>query len=153
MRGLIFTSRIRQFSYKDSSIRHTFKYCECICHKMMNSENVQMIRTLLVPLFSPNILRYSLRINVCAVPHLDRSRDTTGFVTQVVLTSTEYEFLRVRGEWKKCSACGPVTTRWSWRRKLCVRRCSWQKKNINVGNRDFNQSFKGWQNCQLITWN
>ncbi len=36
----------------------------------------------------------------------DRSRDTAGFVIRVVPTPTEHEFLRVLGEWKRCSARG-----------------------------------------------
>ncbi len=58
----------------------------------------------------------------------DRSQNAAGFVIWVVLTPTKDKFLWAVNEWRICSTCRPITTRWSWREKVCVSRWSQQKK-------------------------
>ncbi len=75
-----------------------------------------------------SVFAYVWRINVCVVPPSDKSQGTADFVTRVVSASTKHELLRVVGECRRCSACGPVASRWLWMGKVYACRCSQQNK-------------------------
>ncbi len=63
--------------------------------------------------YSP-IPDHSQRIDVCVVPPSDRSRDTAGFVTWIVLAPAKHEFLRVEVEQQRSSTCGWLRAHTDW---------------------------------------